>query len=176
MEASADAVRSRSDGLTFKLVGLGKYAYLQAPRAGVGEGRRASVGGTSRSRANGCAPGHRPVRLDRPLTDIHPLFAQLLSPHGKKLKTGAVSTVAGQKVVAVTGGDGTLYVATTGKPYPLELFKGGSNGGNLELRPIRRDGHGDRADPHDRPAIGERRLGRRGPRRAMSPASAGWVP
>jgi hypothetical protein len=67
------------------------------------------------------------------LTDIHTLFGQLLAQHGKSLKRGAVSTVAGRKVVAVSGGQGILYVAATGKPYPVELFKGGSDGGRIDF-------------------------------------------
>ena len=62
-----------------------------------------------------------------PLTDIDQLFGALLSDHGT-LEKGEETKVDDQPAIAVedkTKG-GTLYVATTGKPYPLEV-KGGSD-------------------------------------------------
>ena len=66
------------------------------------------------------------------LTDLQKLFDQLLSSHGRLAK-GSITTVRGQRVIAVkdiTYG-GTLYVATTGEPYPLEVVKNSSNGGRI---------------------------------------------
>jgi hypothetical protein len=55
------------------------------------------------------------------------LIATLSDEHGKVSK-GARTTVAGQKVVALKlGGGGTVYVATTGKPY-LVATRGGTLG------------------------------------------------
>ena len=41
----------------------------------------------------------------------------------------------GHKVIAVNdkSNGGTLYVATTGKPYPIEIVKSGSDGGRVEF-------------------------------------------
>jgi len=66
------------------------------------------------------------------LTNVHELFSQLLSSHGTLAK-GATTTVDGQKVVAVndTTKGATLYVATTGKPYPVEFVKTGPGGGRV---------------------------------------------
>jgi hypothetical protein len=66
------------------------------------------------------------------LTNVHGLFNQLLASHGTLAK-GATTTVDGQKVVAVkdTTKGSTLYVATTGKPYPVEIVKAGSDGGRV---------------------------------------------
>jgi hypothetical protein len=66
------------------------------------------------------------------LTDLQKLFGQLLASHGRLAK-GSITTVHGQRVIAVkdiTNG-GTLYVATTGEPYPLEIVKSGSDGGRI---------------------------------------------
>jgi len=66
------------------------------------------------------------------LTDLQKLFDQLLSSHGQ-LGKGSITTVRGQRVIAVkdiTNG-GTLYVSTTGEPYPIEVVKNGSNGGRI---------------------------------------------
>ena len=68
------------------------------------------------------------------LTSIHALFSQLLTSHGT-LKKGATSTVNGQSAIAITdsGKGGTIYVATSGKPYPIQLAKGGSGGGEVSF-------------------------------------------
>ncbi|HEX4467368.1 MAG TPA: hypothetical protein VH025_09290 [Solirubrobacteraceae bacterium] len=61
------------------------------------------------------------------LTNLHQLVDQTLSSHGALKKSGT-TTINGQKVVGVTDTTkgGTLYIATTGKPYPVEISKGGS--------------------------------------------------
>jgi hypothetical protein len=66
------------------------------------------------------------------LADPQKLFNMFLSSHGKLAK-GGTSTVDGQKVIAVndTTQGGTLYVATTGKPYPVEVAKTGAGGGHV---------------------------------------------
>jgi hypothetical protein len=66
------------------------------------------------------------------LIDARRLFGQLLANHGTLTK-GQVTTVRGQKVVPVTdtARGGTLYVATTGKPYPIEIVKNGTQGGQV---------------------------------------------
>ena len=62
-----------------------------------------------------------------PLTDLHAFFTGALGRHDKLTK-GAETTVNGQKVVALKDGanGGTLYVATTGTPYPVELVSPGN--------------------------------------------------
>jgi hypothetical protein len=59
-------------------------------------------------------------------------LAHLLLSHGT-LSKGATTTVEGQQAVALTDKTqgGTLYVATTGKPYPVEIKHGGSSGGKI---------------------------------------------
>lgn len=62
-----------------------------------------------------------------PLTDLQAFFTGALGPHDKLTK-GVETTVNGQKVVALKDGanGGTLYVATTGTPYPVELVSPGN--------------------------------------------------
>ena len=52
--------------------------------------------------------------------------------HGKLARDGT-KTVDGQKVVAVTdvSQGGTLYVATVGTPFPIEIAKDGGSGGRI---------------------------------------------
>jgi hypothetical protein len=61
------------------------------------------------------------------VTEPKNLFKELSSGH-VALAKGGTSTVDGQKVIAVkdTSKGGTLYVATTGKPYPIKIAKTGS--------------------------------------------------
>lgn len=66
------------------------------------------------------------------LTNMRKLLDTVLVGHGS-LQKGATTTIRGQQAVAVkdTTRGGTLYVATTGKPYPLQISKGGSEAGTI---------------------------------------------
>lgn len=66
------------------------------------------------------------------LTDLRKLLSGTLAGHGALSRT-ATATVNGQKAVGVTdaAGGGTLYVASTGTPYPLEIVKRGAGAGKL---------------------------------------------
>jgi hypothetical protein len=68
------------------------------------------------------------------LSNLHALLGTVLSTHGSLTKTGT-TTVNGESAVGVrdTTQGGTLYVATTGKPYPLEILKSGGQGGRIVL-------------------------------------------
>jgi hypothetical protein len=61
------------------------------------------------------------------LTDMRRLIDTALASHGT-LARGATTTVDGRKAVGVTdlANGGTLYVASTGAPYPLEIVTGAS--------------------------------------------------
>lgn len=66
------------------------------------------------------------------LTDLQKLISAALAQHGTLAK-GAKTTISGQPAVTVTdtSQDGNLYVATTGKPYPLQISKSGAGGGKI---------------------------------------------
>jgi hypothetical protein len=68
------------------------------------------------------------------LSNLHVLLGKLLMTHGTLVKSGT-STVGGQSVVGVhdTSKNATLYVATTGQPYPLEIVKTGAQAGRITL-------------------------------------------
>jgi hypothetical protein len=68
------------------------------------------------------------------LTDLSKLVDTALSGHGSVAK-GSPATIEGQKAIAIndTGKGGTLYVATSGKPYPLEIAKAGKESGKVIL-------------------------------------------
>ena len=62
-----------------------------------------------------------------PLTDIAKLFGAMFASHGT-LAVGKETTIDGRPAIGIvdTSQGGTLYVATTGKPYPVALRKSGS--------------------------------------------------
>ena len=64
--------------------------------------------------------------------EVDTLLKGLLNNHGGLVK-GEGSTVDGHKVVSVVDHSkgGTLYVAASGKPYPIEVTSSGSSGGKL---------------------------------------------
>ena len=66
------------------------------------------------------------------LTNLRELVDQTLSDHGTLSKSGT-TTVKGQKVVGLTAKSkgGTLYIAATGKPYPIEIAKSGSSSDSI---------------------------------------------
>jgi hypothetical protein len=68
------------------------------------------------------------------LTDLSKLIDTALADHGPLTK-GATTTINGQKAIALKDSSkgGSLYVATTGKPYPLEIAKSGKEGGKVVL-------------------------------------------
>jgi hypothetical protein len=68
------------------------------------------------------------------LTELRKLLSSTLAGHGT-LARGSNTTIDGQRAVGVTdaAGGGTLYVASTGTPYPLEIVKRGSDASMLKL-------------------------------------------
>ena len=66
------------------------------------------------------------------LTDLRQLVDTTLANHGTLTKGGTTS-VNGQKVVGVTDTSkgGTLYIAASGQPYPIEITKDGASGGKI---------------------------------------------
>jgi hypothetical protein len=66
------------------------------------------------------------------LTELRKLLDSALTSHGKLVK-GLPTTAEGQPAIGVTDTSkgGTLYVATTGQPYPIEISKGGAEGGKV---------------------------------------------
>lgn len=121
------------NGVGFQIVALGHEVYINGSPA---FWRR--LGGSAAAQLfNGKwlkAPATGQFASLASLTNLQALFNKLLASHGTLTK-GATSTVNGQKVVALTDTTkgGTLYVATTGQPYPVELTKGGSQGGHIDF-------------------------------------------
>lgn len=66
------------------------------------------------------------------LTDLKKLIDAALTQNGTLTK-GAKTTISGQPAITVTDTtqNGSLYVATTGQPYPIQISKSGAGGGKI---------------------------------------------
>jgi hypothetical protein len=66
------------------------------------------------------------------LTSLTGLMSSALASHGALTDTG-VTTVDGQRAVGIedVSEGGILYVATTGKPYPIEVLKHSGSAGRI---------------------------------------------
>ena len=119
-------------GLSLQLIRIGTRAYIKGgaslyERYGGAEAAKLLEGKWLEASA---ASGELAALSD--LTDPKTLLAETLKSHGSLTK-GASTTIDGQKAIAVTDTKkhGTLYVATSGKPYPIEIVKTGSEAGKF---------------------------------------------
>jgi hypothetical protein len=119
-------------GLKFELIEVANTVYIKGSSAFYRH-----IGGTAAAqllqgkwlKATSTSSGFASIGQ---LTDLHRLVDQTLADHGTLTKSGT-STIAGQKVVGVTDKTkgGTLYVATSGKPYPVQISRSGSGVGSI---------------------------------------------
>jgi hypothetical protein len=120
-------------GLSFRLIEIGRNVYINASAAFWSHFAGAAAAQLFHDRwlrASTSTPGFGSLTA---LTSVSQLFDALLSSSHGTLSKGRSTTVDGQKVVAVTDTTkgGTLYVATTGQPYPVQVSKSGSDGGHV---------------------------------------------
>jgi len=118
--------------LEIELVGLNKAVYATGNAAFyerfVGVGAAATLHGTWLRQAS--ADG--PLRSLAPLTDLSQLMQIALAGHGALIR-GATTRIDGHNAIALEDPDegGTIYVATTGIPYPLAITRVGRDAGTL---------------------------------------------
>lgn len=114
-----------TNGLEFDLVRVGDTLYIR----GSDEFLKHFAGGAVARLLHGRwlkAPAtHGRLSSLAPLTDLGGLFTIIASRHGKLANDGA-TTYKGTKVVAIrdTSDNSKLYVAATGKPYPVAIVGG----------------------------------------------------
>jgi hypothetical protein len=120
------------EGLGIDLVNADGALYMRGGSAFYSRfaGRRAA-GVLQGKWLKGAADGEAMAPLAS-LTDLGTLLDSALAAHGA-LSRGPVTAIDGQKAVGVTdlADGGTLYVAATGVPYPLEIAKSAAGGGNV---------------------------------------------
>ena len=116
------------NGGTFQIVVIAKTVYFKGSAAFW----RQSSGETAAKKLGGRwlkGPLSGELASVAAFGDIHKLFAQLLAPKGTLTK-GPATTIRGQPAIGITdaANKGTLYVATTGKPYPLQINNSSKHG------------------------------------------------
>lgn len=118
-------------GLSFRIVNVGNTVYIQGSR-----GFWEHYGGATAARLlDGKwlkAPASGQFASIAALTNMQKLLGSILASHGGLTK-GPTTTVNGHQVVAVSDKSkgGTLYVATSGPPYPIEITRTGGGGGQI---------------------------------------------
>jgi hypothetical protein len=122
------------NGASFKLILLGDSAYISgspafyrslggAAAAQLLDGKWLKASATSGEFASFGS-----------LANMRQLLDTTLASSGTLAK-GATTVVNGQQAIALTDAtkSGTLYVATSGKPYPVQIVKGGSENGKVDF-------------------------------------------
>jgi hypothetical protein len=120
------------NGVSFELIEIGGYVYIKGSRAFYSHVAGPAAAQLLDGKWLKAPAGSGAFASLSSLTDLRKLLDSTLSSHGK-LDKGATSTIAGQPAVAVKDATrgGTLYVATTGTAYPLQIAKGGNSGGKI---------------------------------------------
>ena len=116
-------------GLRFEIVRIGDTAYIRGSDAFLRKFAGTTAAALLKGKwLKGSATAGSLAAL-APLTDIDRLFNGALGSHGVLKKTGETE-YKGQKVVAVkdTTNGGTLYVASSGTPYPVAIDGGKGKG------------------------------------------------
>ncbi len=109
-------------GAKVEIVRIGSEAYLKGSRAFYTQiaGAEAAKLLNGKWLKGSATSGDLAALAD--LTDINKLFDAALKPNGTITK-GKETTVDGQKVIGISSSEGTLYVATTGEPFPVEIMQ-----------------------------------------------------
>lgn len=119
-------------GLSFDLIRIGDTAYIKGSHAFYKKFAGAAAAQLLEGKWLKASATTGQLAALTPLTDLNKFFDTALANHGKLAKSGE-TTVNGVKVVGVkdTTKGGVLYVATTGKAYPIRVTKSGASGGTL---------------------------------------------
>lgn len=119
-------------GLSFKLIVAGQTAYMSGSSAFYRH-----IGGTAAAQLLAgkwlkVSAVSGEFAAFAQLADMRKLLDSALISHGTLAK-GATTTVNGQPVIAITDTTkgGVLYVATSGKPFPVEITKTGAESGKI---------------------------------------------
>ncbi|HEY3551984.1 MAG TPA: hypothetical protein VGK69_13110 [Gaiellaceae bacterium] len=112
-------------GLQFDLVKIGDTAYIKGSDAFLKHFAGSAIAQLIHGRWVKASATSKRFRSFAALASIGGLFAQISSNHGKLVNDGK-KTYRGQPAVVIrdTSDDSRLYVAATGKPYPLALAGG----------------------------------------------------
>jgi hypothetical protein len=126
--------RLSENGLSFELIQAGGSVYIKGSPAfyrHVGGASAAQLLHDRWLKAPASSPEFASLSS---LTDLRRLVDTALSTQGGVAKSGT-ATVNGQRALALANPSrgGTLFVATTGRPFPIEITKTGANGGSISF-------------------------------------------
>jgi hypothetical protein len=124
--------RITQSGISFELITLGGTVYINGSPAfyrRIGGAAAAQLFQGKWLKAPASSGNFAPITS---LTDLRKLIDTTLASHGTLLK-GTAKTVDGQEAIPLTDTSkgGILYVAASGRPYPIELVKSGAGGGHI---------------------------------------------
>ncbi len=124
--------RLSENGVSFELVEIGGYVYIKGSQAFYSHVAGPAAAQLLQGKWLKASAGGGAFASLTSLTNLRKLLGSTLASHGALTK-GATSTVEGQQAIAIKDATrgGTLYVATSGTPYPLQISKGGSGGGKI---------------------------------------------
>jgi hypothetical protein len=124
--------RLSENGLSFELIEVGNYVYIKGSQAFYSHVAGSAAAQLLDGKWLKASANSGTFSSLTSLTNLRKLLDSTLTSHGTLVK-GATSTVEGQQAVAVKDATrgGTLYVATSGTPYPLQIAKSGSGGGKI---------------------------------------------
>jgi hypothetical protein len=114
-----------TNGLKFDLIRIGDTLYIRGSDEFLKRFAGAAVAQLLHDKWLKASATHGRLRSLAPLTNLGALFAGISSQHGKLVNDGK-TTYKGAEVVAIrdTSDNSKLYVAATGKPYPVALIGG----------------------------------------------------
>ncbi len=117
-------------GNTVQVVRIGNNDYLKAS-AGFYQAQGSPASEASLLGGKWVYGTNQQVGLGNDFT-LSGLASQVTKPKPPVTK-GATGTVDGQAAVALHSPDGTLWVATSGTAYPIEISQSGSSGGDIHF-------------------------------------------
>jgi hypothetical protein len=119
-------------GFSFKLVRIGDKAYIYGPDAFYRKIAGAAAAQLFHGRWLEFSAAKGDLAAFARITDVDKFFAAFKSEPG--FVKGAQTAVRGQKVIAIRDKRGeTMYVATTGRPYPIEVVGPKSSPGKVDF-------------------------------------------
>ena len=113
------------NGLAFDLVKIGDTIYIKGSDAFYQHFAGAAIAQLIHGKWIRASTKSQRFRSVAPLASISGLFAEISANHGRLANDGK-TTYKGQQVVAIrdTSDNSRLYVAATGKPYPVAIVGG----------------------------------------------------
>ena len=114
-----------TNGLKFDLVRIGDTLYIRGSDAFYKHFAGAAIAQLLHGKWLKASATHGRLQSLAPLTSLGALFAGISSQHGKLVNDGK-TTYHGDEVVAIRdkSDNSKLYVAATGKPYPVAIVGG----------------------------------------------------